>query len=209
MRSWVRAASEVAQVVEDFRVGPILSADEFAADHAVAVDDVGFGRARGVEGVIGLLREIEDGGDSSDVVIGEVLAVGAGVGVEADGEDDDVGHAALQVDEGREFFKAGRTPAGPEIEDNDFAAVVVEGDGLVAVVDDDGGRALADLGWAGGAVAGAEQGTGYSVQRTECGDGEPAETMPKIKAAEHVPIIRCRTRGRPAANAFRDHSRAQ
>jgi len=38
-----RAASEVLQIVDDLGGGPVLSADEFAADDAVAVDDVGFG----------------------------------------------------------------------------------------------------------------------------------------------------------------------
>ena len=81
--------------------------------------------------------------------------VGVGVGVEADGEDDDVGHAALQVDEGGELFETGRAPAGPEIEDDDFALglVLTEADGLRAVTDDDGGGVFADLGGVAGAVA--------------------------------------------------------
>jgi hypothetical protein len=162
-------ASEILQVVDDFRGGPVLSADEFAADDAVAVDDVGFGGAGGVEGGVGALGEVEDGGDAGDVVIGDVLGIGVGVGIEADGEDDDVGQAALEIDEGGEFFETGRAPAGPEIEYDDFALglILAEADGLRAVADDDGGGVFADLSGVAGAVAALEQGAGYRVQGTE------------------------------------------
>jgi hypothetical protein len=161
--------SEVLQVVDDFGGGPVLGADEFAANDAVAVDDVGFGGAGGVEGSVGALGEVENGDDPGDVVIHDVLAVGVGVGVEADGEDDNVGHAALEVNEGGELFETGRAPAGPEIENDDFALglVLTEADGLRAVADDDGGGAFADLSGMAGAVAALEQGTGYRVQGTE------------------------------------------
>ncbi len=164
-----RAASEVLQIVDDLGGGPVLSADEFAADDAVAVDDVGFGGAGGVKGGVGALGEVEDGSDASDVVIDEVLAVGVGVGVEADGEDDDVGHAALEFDEGGEFFETGRAPAGPEIEDDDFALALVlaEAHGLRAVANDDGGGAFADLGGVAGAVAAQEREIEDRRQETE------------------------------------------
>ena len=131
------------------------AADEFAADDAIAVDDVGFRGAGSIECGVGALREVEDGGDAGDVVIDEVLAVGVGVGVEADGEDDDVGQAALEVDEGGELFEAGRAPAGPEIEDDDFALglILAEADRLCAVADDDGGSVFADLSGVAGPVA--------------------------------------------------------
>jgi hypothetical protein len=103
------------------------------------------------------------------VVIDEVLAVGVGVGVEADGEDDDVGHAALEFDERGEFFETGRAPAGPEIEDDDFALALVlaEAHGLRAVANDDGGGAFADLGGVAGAVAAQEREIEDRRQETE------------------------------------------
>jgi hypothetical protein len=195
---------EVSEVVEDFGCGPVLGADEFAADDAAGVDDVGFGGAGGVEGVVGLLREVEDSGDAGDVVVGDVLAIGVGVGVEADGEDLDAGHAALEVDEGGEFLEAGRAPAGPEIENDNFALVLIlaKADGLGAVVDDDVGGLFTNLGGVVAAVAG-KQGTGNSQQATE------KQGAAKIGTAGHVPIIRCSYRGRPAADSFRYYSRAQ
>lgn len=147
--------SEIAQIVHDLGGGPVLGADEFAADDAVGINNVGLGRPGGVEGVVGALGEVEDGGDAGDVVIADVLLVSAGVGVEGDGDDGDVGHAALQVDEGGKLFEAGRAPAGPEIEDDDFALVLIgaEADGLRSVLDDDSGGVLADLSGVAGAIA--------------------------------------------------------
>lgn len=46
---------KVPDVVHDFGAGEILGTDEFAADDAVGVDDVGFGGTGGIEGVVGLL----------------------------------------------------------------------------------------------------------------------------------------------------------
>ena len=133
------------------------------------VDDVGFRRPGGIEGVVGLLAEVEDGGDAGDVIVGDVLAVGVRVGVEGDGEDDDIGHAALEVDEGGKLLETRRTPTGPEVEDDDFALrlILAEGNGLIAVADDDSGGAFADLGGVAAAVAGAEHG----AQSAEHSDG--------------------------------------
>jgi len=168
----------------------------------MGVDDVGFRRAGGVEGVVGLLGEVEDGGDAGDVVIGDVLLIGVGVGIEADGEDDDVGHAALEFDEGGELLEARRAPAGPEIEDDNFALVLIvtKADGLGAVVDDDGRGVFADLGGMQGAVAALE--AEHRAQSTE-------HRQRMREAAWHVPIIRCSYRGCSAADSFRYYSRAQ
>jgi len=161
------------------------------------------------------------------VVIDEVLAVGIGVGIEADGEDDDVGHAALEVDEVGELFDAGRAPAGPEVEDDGFASVIAEADGLRAVADDNVGGLLADLGGVAAAVAGKQaagnrqqaaekqnaekQGTGYSVQGAEDGirDRAAGEATPKNRWGGHVSIIRCSYRGRISADSLCRHSRSQ
>jgi hypothetical protein len=68
-------------------------------------------------------------------------------------------------------------------------------------VNRDSGCALAHLSGMRGAVA---RSTEHRAQSTE-----HRKPMPETMAAEHVPIIRCRARGRPAAAAFRHHSRAQ
>jgi len=189
--------SQVAKIVENLGIGPVLGADELTANHTTGIEDVRFRRTAGIEGLVRLLGEIEDGGDAGDVVIDEVLAVSVGVGIEAHGENDDVGQIALELDERGELLETGRAPAGPEVEDDDLAPILAETDGLGAIVNDDGGGRLADLGGMGGAVAAEKQGAG-SRQQAVAGE-----------AAEHVSIIRCRARGRPAAAAFRHHSRAQ
>lgn len=186
--------SEVFQVVEDFGIGPVLGADEFAADDPVSVDDVGFGRPRCVEGIAGLVVEIDDGGDAGDVVVDQVLAVVGLGGVEGDGDDSDVGHVALELDEGGELLCTGRAPAGPEIEDDDLALffVLAEGHGLSAVVDGDFGGAFADLSGVGGAIAG-KQAAGNRQQATEQETADSVQRIASVarlvRAADHIPII--------------------
>ncbi len=147
--------SEVLEVVDDLGGGPVLGSDEFAADDAVAVDDVGFRRAGGVKGVVGLIGSVVDDGHVVEVVIDEVLAVVDGLGVKGDGDDDEVGDALLKLLHRRPLRGAVGAPAGPEIKDDDFALglILAEADGLGAVVDDDGGGVFADLSGMGSAVA--------------------------------------------------------
>ena len=157
--------SEIAQVVDDLGCGPVLGADEFAADDAVGVDDVSFRRACGVEGVAGLVGGVVDDGHVVKIVVGEVLAVVGGLGVEGDGDDDDVGYLLLKLLQGRPLGGTVNAPAGPEIEYDDFALVLFEADGLTTVADHDGGCAFADLGGVGGAVAAC--GAEHTAQSTE------------------------------------------
>ena len=184
--------SEVTQVVENFGGGPVLGADEFAADDAAGIDDVGFGRARGIEGSVGLVAGVVNDGHVVEIVVAQVLTIVSGRGIEGDGEDDCIGHLLLDLLERRPLRGAVDAPAGPEIEDDSFAAVIAEDDGLRAVVDDDGGSALAHLSGVGGAVAALEQDTGHGVEGAENSEGQElaAEAAPEIGTAEHVPIIK-------------------
>ncbi len=150
-----RHRSKVLQVTEDFGGRPVLGADEFATDDAVAIDDVGFGRAGSVKGVVGLIGGVVDNGHIVEVVIDEVLTVVGGRSVKGDSDNDEVGDALLELLHRGPLRGAVGTPAGPEIKDDDFALVLIlaEADGLGAVVDDDGGGVFADLGGMAGAVA--------------------------------------------------------
>jgi hypothetical protein len=190
---------EITEIVQNFGVGPAIfgHADELAADDAAAVDDVGLGWAGRIEGVIGGICDVVDGEEARQVVIDKVLAVGRLVGIEGDGEDDDLGHLALELDEGGELLGAGSAPARPEIEDNGLAAVVAEGDGLRTVANDDGGRLFTDLGGVAGAVAGAQpraqgaedsqQSAGYKARRA----AGRLWVLARIRGRlEHVPIIK-------------------
>jgi len=109
---------------------PLLEADDFAGDFAVAVDYVGFGEKRGAVGE-------GDGGDAflgGGVTIGgkgyalvdEEFGEGEGVFVSGDAEDEGIArlNVFLQAIEGGGFLYAGWAPAGPEIE-NDYFAVQV------------------------------------------------------------------------------------
>ena len=65
---------EPGEVLGDLWAGPVLGADEFAAEHAIAVDDVGFGDLDGAVELVDALVGIAHGGDG-DVVGNEKFAV--------------------------------------------------------------------------------------------------------------------------------------
>ncbi len=126
--------SEVFDVVQDLGIGPVLRADELAADFTLPVDDVGLGRTGGAEGQVALLRFIMDG-EQVDMIVAEELVIGVDVVVEIDGKHNDLRQLLLEGDQRGQFFKAGSAPGGPEIEDQGFAAVIAEVDCLCAVDD--------------------------------------------------------------------------
>jgi hypothetical protein len=115
---------------------PLLGADDFAGDFAVAVDDVGFGDHGSAVGE-------GDGGatvlSAGIAVVGERYALvddelGEGEGVLVGGYPEDETIAGLNVlveaVEGRGLFHAGWAPTGPEIEDDHFAAQIRQMAGL-------------------------------------------------------------------------------
>src|SRR5581483_6686827 len=148
--------------------------DEFAANFSVAIDDVGFGKLEGSVKCVGLVGGIAHGGEF-DVMIADEGVVSGIVDVGRDAEDDDVGHVFLQGDEGGHFFDAGGTPGRPEVEDDDFAAVIGEGNGVVRVGYGELRRLLAELGGTGSLVAGGKR--------------EGQQGRQKIRKAGHEHII--------------------
>lgn len=104
-----------------------------------------------------MIVDVVDGGDAAEIIIDEILAVRGLVGLEGNGKDDDVGHVLLKLDEGGKFLEAGCAPTGPEIEDDNFAAVLVEADRLRAVVNDKTRGTVADGAGVRRAIAGAER----------------------------------------------------
>ena len=101
-------------------------ADMAGGDVAFAIDDEGDGQAEDASVLIGELR----GGARDRVVHFEFLLEGAdGVIVVVHGEADEL-HGlrilVLHFDEVGNFFFAGLAPGGPEIEDDDFAALIGE-----------------------------------------------------------------------------------
>jgi hypothetical protein len=133
-------AEEGVEVGEHGGGVPLLEADELAGDFSATVDDVGFGDYRGAVGE----------GDGGAVVLGGGVAIGGknhvfiaqkflvNVGVLVGG---DAKHHAIawldifvEVVETGRFFLAGRTPGGPEIQDDDFTAEVRKADWLAGEV---------------------------------------------------------------------------
>src|SRR5579872_1229968 len=100
----------------DVAGGPVLGADDFAFDAALAVDEIGFGEAgSAVIGCDGFGVVAESGED--DAIIFEEGLVGLRVIVDGDAENDAAfgSDFGLELIEGRSFVDAGRAPGGPEI----------------------------------------------------------------------------------------------
>jgi hypothetical protein len=124
--------AEAVEVGDDGGGGPVLVADEFAAEDALLVDDVGLGDLDGaVEGIDALVGVAD--GEEVDVVLLEEGAVGGGVIVDADGDDGEAGHLVVEGEEAGELVDAGSAPTCPEVEEDDVAAEAGEVNGGGAV----------------------------------------------------------------------------
>jgi len=174
---------EAVQEGADLGVGPVLGADEFAPDDALAIDDVGLRPHLGVKEPGGRFGGVAHG-DEVDVAAGEELAVGIRVFVDADAEDGQIGVFVVQIEQGGQLLDAGRAPGGPEVDQDDFASIVGQMDAGGAVGDGEVGRYLAGLRGVRTAVAGCEQGQ----RQKEQGSAEAT--------GEHVTIIRAKGRMR-------------
>ena len=160
----------------NLRRAPIDGPDELAAQHTLAVDDVGLGKLEGSVKVVALLVGIAHG-EQVDVVLFEKILVGALVGVDADRHHLHTLalHLLLHLHQRRHFFDAGRTPGGPEIQHHHFAAKFVEADFAVGVLNREAGGGGTDVGRAGAAVT-----TGQRQKQ-----GQDAESRPKHVAQSY------------------------
>ena len=136
----------------DLGVGPVGVAYDFASDDALAIDDVGLGPALGAVEFCNRLVGIADGVEVNPKAFQET-AVGARVFVDADGEDGKIGALVMELDERGCLLDTGRALTPPEVEQDDFTAVVGEADGVVAVADSEVGGDFAGLAGVGATIA--------------------------------------------------------
>ncbi len=157
------------EIGDEVRGGEVLRTDELAADDALLVDDVGFGEAEAAVEGVGLLVLVEDG-EHGDVALCDVGLVLAVVFVAGDANDLNLGELLLQGDERWHLLDAGGAPAGPEVENDDLAAIVGEVDGVLPVGDGEDGGGVAELAGAGVAIAagGEEAGQGGEGAKADC-----------------------------------------
>ena len=101
-------------------------------------------------------------------MVDEETLVGGGVVVGGDGDDLDGRKLLLKGFEAGKLFEAGSAPAGPEVEDDDTAAIVAEVDGVVAVGDGELGCAAAELLRVIAAVAAGKEGGGEQGESGDC-----------------------------------------
>lgn len=132
------------EVAADLGVGPVGGADEFAADDAIAIDDIGFRPHVGVEEACGGLAGVADRNEI-DVAIPDEGRVGVGVFVDGDGEDDEVGIVVVELEKRGQFCHAGSAPGGPEVEQDNLASIAGEMDRVGAVRDREVGCGLSGL----------------------------------------------------------------
>lgn len=117
----MQQVSKALEEGEHFGAGPVLGADEFAADDAFAIDDVGLGPHIGMEEMGSGFIGIANGGEV-DVMLGdEGLECGgvfglALIGRHSDADDLERRHLMVELHERGQFFKAGRAPRTPEVE---------------------------------------------------------------------------------------------
>src|SRR5580658_383046 len=116
----------------DFGARPILGTDEFAPDNAIAVNGIGFRPHIGIEQLGYGFRGVADG-DQIDVMTGNEGRIRCGVVVNADGEDDQVRHVVVELDEGGQLLQARSALAPPEVDQDDLSTIVGEVDGVGAV----------------------------------------------------------------------------
>ena len=155
---------ELLNVFEEAGAGEILRADQLAADEAALVDDVGFREFEAAVELVGRLVFIEDG-EQGEVLLGDVMLVFCEGLVAGDGYHLDAWHLVLKGLEAGHFFDAGGTPTGPEVEHDDFALKTLQVDGVLSVVDGEGGGGAANLIIEGASIAAGGEGAGEEDQK--------------------------------------------
>ena len=144
---------QAVEVGANLGVGPVCGADEFAADDAVAIDDVCLRPHVGVEELGGGLIGIANC-DEVYMAAEDEVRVGVCILVDADGEHHEVGVVVVQLEQGRQLLDAGGALAPPEVQQDDFAAIGSEVDRRGSIGDGEVGGALTCLRRMGAAVAG-------------------------------------------------------
>ncbi len=157
---------EPIDIVADFGACPVLGADEFAADDSLAIDDVGLGPHVAVVEAGGFLGGIVHS-DQVDVAHGDEVPVHLGIFIDAHSQDDQIGLVVMELEEGRHLHDAGGAPGGPEVQQDDLAAIAGEVDGGGSVGDGKVGGHVAGLGGMRAAVAGGDEGQRQENQGCE------------------------------------------
>lgn len=103
---------EFFEVGDDLGAGPILRGDEFATEHSIPVDDVTLGDLESAVEVVDARGGVSDCKEV-DVVLDEEAVVDRVVFVLADGNHDDIGHLALELNEAGKLFDTRWAPGSP------------------------------------------------------------------------------------------------
>jgi hypothetical protein len=163
---------EFAQEIHDLGLAPVHGPDELAAQHPVAVDDVGFRELeRAVKGVA-LLVSVSHR-EQVHFVVGKKPAVGAFVRVHADGQHfHPFGlHLLLHLHQRRHLIYARWTPRGPEIQDHNLAPQLVQADLAIGILNGEVRSGIANMWRPAATVASGPKRYRGNQQEPNCGRG--------------------------------------
>ena len=126
---------QFAQVIRNFRAGPIHRSYKLAANNSAAVDDIGFGPAKRTVEPGRFLRFIPHG-DHVDAVFLEEFMVRRVVRVNTDGQHHYalIFETRLHSNQRRGFLDTRRTPRRPEIQQHNLPAKLAERDFMVRIL---------------------------------------------------------------------------
>ena len=164
----MQSVLEALQESADLRIGPAGIADDLAANYALPIDDVGFRPAFGTVHLRDGLIWVTNSGEV-DVKAIEESAVGAGVFVDADGEDGQLGVLVMQGNESGCLLNTWWALTPPEVQQNDFASIVLKTNRVFAVGHGEIRSDFTGLCWMGAAVA-----TGRHDQRKQAAEAKKA-----------------------------------
>jgi hypothetical protein len=177
--------SERFKEVIDFRVAPIGSADEAAANPAAAIDDECLGPSSDGIFIAGRLLWVADG-DEVHMALLDKLFIIAGVRVGTDCQDRDIGVLVVELQQRGQLCDTGWAMRLPEVNDDDSAAIVGQMNRCTAIGDAEIRRRLVDLHGVTAPVA-----AGRNESQSQRGEDGSA----RIKEAyAHIPIIRSGSR---------------
>ena len=118
-----RERSERSEIRANLGTVPVLCADKFAPDYALAIDYICFRPHLRVIETGGLLRWVAHC-DQIDMTANEKAVVGIGIFVHTDSEYDHVGKIMVQVKQRGHLLHAGAAPGRPEVQQHYAAAIV-------------------------------------------------------------------------------------
>jgi len=119
------AVSKAVEIADNFGAGPLLRAHELAAYDSLAVDHIGLRPHIRVIQIRRRLRRVADG-DQINMMADDKSRICGGIVIDAHSKNDEIGVLMVEREERRQFLDTRHAPAGPEVKQDDLAAVACQ-----------------------------------------------------------------------------------